>query len=89
MVIGLYVPSMCEKASASAIFCGASFVDALCFPYLLWLYVRPRFRNWEPIVDAKLNASACAGSSEVGVRKGAHVTQHVLIFFVEGSFPCF
>lgn len=42
MVIGLYVPSMCEKASASAIFCGASFVDALCFPYLLWLYVRPR-----------------------------------------------
>jgi hypothetical protein len=34
-------------------------------------------------------ASVCAVSSEAGVRKGAHVTQHVLKSFVEGSFPCF
>lgn len=40
MVIGLYVPSMCEKASASAIFCGASFVDALCFS-LSVVVIRP------------------------------------------------
>jgi hypothetical protein len=192
MVIGLYVPSMCEKASASAIFVEHLLWTHSAFPYLLWLYVRPRVnraqlyheedRRWSSFIkDGKVEcnqcarlqttlyrnlsldsrviaeicyevhrnysktifvwyfltrllvlhiwrypeewrpqsfvsltslvwleffavselgancrckaecwvASACAGSSEAGVRKGAHVTQHVLKSFVEGSFPCF
>jgi hypothetical protein len=71
MVIGLYIPSMCEKASASAIFCGASLWTHSAFPYLLWLYVRPRVnraqlyheedRRWSGFIrDGKVECNQCA-----------------------------